>query len=335
MIHKVIKKRDLQKFLRNLRTKKLYAPVKDEEGKIEFKLVNDLKEITFEFTNTLKPVKSLFIPQTETIFMADKKGIHTPKVSNLGVVFGVRPCDAKSIQVLTKVFEKDREDPYFLQKKKNLSMIGLACTSPGENCFCSSLGLGPFSTDGLDMLFADIGEKYYVEVVSKGGKKLVESNQELFSEPTKADRELRKKAQQNAEKKIARKLDVERVTAKLKHAFESAIWDEVSKICVGCGICTYLCPTCHCFDLTDELLEGKIFRVRTWDSCTFPYFTLQSSGHNPRPTRRERIRNRIYHKFQYLLENIGEIGCVGCGRCLENCPSGVNLIEVLSRVGES
>ena len=335
MTHKVIEKIDLQKFLRNLCTQNLYAPVKDEESKIEFKLVKDPKEITFEFTNTLKPVKSLFMPQTEMIFMADEKGIHTPEVMNGEVVFGVRPCDAKSVQVLTKVFEKDREDPYFLRRKKNFSMIGLACTSPGENCFCSSLGLGPFSTDGLDMLFADIGEKYYVEVVSKAGGKLVENNRELFSEPIEADRELRKIAQRNAEKKIAQKIDVERATAKLKHAFESAIWDEVSKICVRCGICTYLCPTCHCFDLTDEFLEGKIFRVRTWDSCTFPYFTLQSSGHNPRPTRRERVRNRIYHKFQYLLENIDEIGCVGCGRCLENCPSGVNLIEVLSRVGKS
>jgi len=335
MITKVMEKKKLQKFLSNLCNQKLFAPLKDEEGKINFGLVKDPAEVVLEFANVLKPVKSLLFPQTETIFEADEQGIHHPEVSENGVIFGLRPCDAKSVRLLRKVFEKDYKDNYFLQREGSYLKIGLACTVPGENCFCTSFGQGPFFNEGLDLLLADIGEKYYVEVLSEKGKKLVEENSELFLEPTEADMELRQIAQANAEGKIGREVNVKRASEKLGQAYDNALWDETSKICIGCGICAYLCPTCHCFDMTDEKVASRTRRIRTWDTCMFSYFTLQASGHNPRPTKKERLRNRVYHKFKYLLENFDEIGCVGCGRCLENCPSGVNLIEILSRVAES
>lgn len=335
MISKVIEKSDLQKLLRNLCTKNLYAPVEDREGKINFELVKDPKEVILEFANTLKPAKSLFLPQTEIIFEAGEEEIRARGIREGGVIFGLRPCDAKSVQLLRKVFEKDYKDPYFLQREENFLKIGLACTTPGENCFCTSLGLGPFSNEGLNLLLTNIGERYYVEALNERGEKLVEENPKVFSEPAEADVKSRQRAQANAEKKITQEINVEQVSEKLGEIYDSTLWDEVSEICIGCGICTYLCPTCYCFDLTDEEVEGKILRVRTWDTCMSSYFTLQSSGYNPRPARRERLRNRVYHKFNYLLENLGELGCVGCGRCLENCPVEVDLIEILSGVAKS
>ena len=269
MIAKIIEKENLKKFLCNLCAKNLYAPIRDKEGKINFELVENPAEIILEFANTLKPAKSLFLPQTEIIFEADEKGIRVPEVWKGGVIFGLRPCDAKSVQLLKKMFEKDYKDPYFLQREENFLKIGLACISPGENCFCTSLGLGPFSTDGLDLLFADIGKRCYVEVLSKKGQELVEENKEVFSEPTEADVKLKQTAQADAENKIMREVHVEQASEKLRQTYDSALWDEISKICVGCGICTYLCPTCHCFDLTDETVRGKILRVRTWDTCSF------------------------------------------------------------------
>jgi len=124
-------------------------------------------------------------------------------------------------------------------------------------------------------------------------------------------------------------IDTQAVASRLEEADVLEFWDAISEKCVGCSICTYLCPTCHCFDITDEIIEDKAVRLRTWDSCAFPLFTLEASGFNPRPSQRERFRNRILHKFAYIPENHGQIGCVGCGRCVDACPVNLDIRQVL------
>ena len=119
--------------------------------------------------------------------------------------------------------------------------------------------------------------------------------------------------------------------------FDSPFWDDESMSCIRCGICTYLCPTCHCFDINDEVissypLKGK--RVRTWDNCQFPDFTMHSSGHNPRPDKASRLRQRILHKYNYFVEKYGHYQCTGCGRCVSKCPVGIDIIEVLNKVND-
>jgi sulfhydrogenase subunit beta (sulfur reductase) len=117
--------------------------------------------------------------------------------------------------------------------------------------------------------------------------------------------------------------------------FESPFWDEQSLSCIRCGICTYLCPTCHCFDINDEIASSSPLRgerVRNWDNCQFPDFTMHSSGHNPRPDRASRLRQRILHKFQYFVERYQNYQCTGCGRCVSKCPVRIDIIEVLDKV---
>ncbi|NLW25671.1 MAG: 4Fe-4S binding protein [Clostridia bacterium] len=125
-----------------------------------------------------------------------------------------------------------------------------------------------------------------------------------------------------ADKDLAEKLEV---------IYRSPLWRELQEKCVNCGVCTFLCPTCHCFDLTDDQ-KGK--KVRSWDSCMFASFTKQASGHNPRPTGAERLRQRVMHKFRYFFENHGIFACVGCGRCVEKCPVNLDIREVLQRIKE-
>ena len=119
--------------------------------------------------------------------------------------------------------------------------------------------------------------------------------------------------------------------------YDDPFWDELHLKCLGCGACTYLCPTCHCFDIVDEgnAVRGK--RVRNWDTCQFALFTHHTSGHNPRQSGKERMRQRVMHKFNYFVENQGEIACVGCGRCVRNCPVNLDIravIEGIRRVTE-
>ena len=110
------------------------------------------------------------------------------------------------------------------------------------------------------------------------------------------------------------------------------MWERFSDRCLSCGICTFLCPTCHCFDIQDEMegFDGR--RARMWDTCMFSEYTLHTSGHNPRPTRKERTRNRISHKYSYFPEKFDVIACVGCGRCINYCPVNIDLLDILEDV---
>ena len=101
--------------------------------------------------------------------------------------------------------------------------------------------------------------------------------------------------------------------------------------CLACGACSFLCPTCHCFDIQDEVTAEGGVRFRCWDTCQFGEFTRMGAGHNPRPTQKERVRQRVSHKFKYLVEEFGRLGCTGCGRCVEACPVNIDIRSVLAR----
>jgi ferredoxin len=181
-----------------------------------------------------------------------------------------------------------------------------------------------------------MGDTYYVESVTKKGEDLIRKASSLFKEPVEADKTEKKKLKSRAEKEINRKIpEINKIPGKLEKMFDSNFWNDESLSCIRCGICTYLCPTCHCFDINDETksnspLEGE--RVRTWDNCQFPDFTMHSSGHNPRPDRASRLRQRTLHKFQYFTKLHKTYQCIGCGRCVSQCPVGIDIIEILNKV---
>ena len=182
----------------------------------------------------------------------------------------------------------------------------------------------------------DLGDKYLLESLTEKGHKLINLAKNIFREPEVKDREDVEKIQADSEKKIKRQIkDIKEIPPKLKEMFESSFWNEESLSCIHCGICTYLCPTCHCFDINDEVASSspiKGERVRTWDNCQFPDFTMHSSGHNPRPDKDSRLRQRIFHKFQYFVEKYQNYQCTGCGRCASKCPVGIDIVEVLNKV---
>ncbi len=113
------------------------------------------------------------------------------------------------------------------------------------------------------------------------------------------------------------------------------MWGDLTETCLGCGVCTYLCPTCHCFDICDEAATAAGERIRVWDSCQFPLFTQEASGANPRPSGKERFRQRIMHKFSYLPKERDMAGCVGCGRCVAECPVNLDIREVLEKLSQA
>jgi ferredoxin len=324
-------------FLSALSDYEVWAPVKKDSATL-FDRLEDVTTLSLDLENQPVISKKVVFPQNEPLFSYDRKGTVTETDLNAGkdtIVFGIRPCDARSFTLLDPVFEGDVPDPYYLTRRSKAVLVGIACTDPFVNCFCTSIGGNPFGREGLDLLFIDCDDAYAVEVVTDRGKDITDKTSSLLSPAVPEDSIQMAQLAQESSDKISRHVDLSGLPEKLASLFEHPIWKEFALKCIGCGICTYSCPTCYCFDMQDETTINRGRRVRTWDSCMFPEYTLHASGHNPRPSRTERFRNRLYHKFKFNQDNFGAYSCVGCGRCISLCPVNIDLIDYLSRVKET
>ena len=121
---------------------------------------------------------------------------------------------------------------------------------------------------------------------------------------------------------------------KLNEMFNSPKWAKLSEACLGCGTCTFVCPTCQCYDIRDYDTGHGIQRFRCWDSCMYSDFTMMAHGTN-RPDQMQRFRQRFMHKLIYFpSNNDGMYSCVGCGRCVSKCPISMNIAKVIKALGE-
>jgi ferredoxin len=327
-------KKDFEYFLKELmETHDLFAPVRMTEGVSVFKKIDRPEEVNLSQLVPQKSSKEAFFPQSEAMFRYEMAENQRPVISEQPaekerILLGARPCDIEAISITEKVFVgKDYTDVYFLEKRKKTTVIGLGCNRPLSTCFCSSTGGGPFNRAGSDLFFTDLGEAHLVELLTEKGMAFRKNR--FFGEADPKDLILMKEIEEKASQKVDRSIPVEGIEKRLDLMVDSPFWDRVHEKCLGCGVCTFLCPTCHCFDITDEAVNQKGQRVRNWDSCLFPIYSLETSGHNPRPTGRERTRQRLMHKFNYYPKNFGRVACVGCGRCIQYCPVQFDIREAL------
>ncbi len=344
-MEKTLSKKTFPQWLKKLTSWKVYVPQKDKEGRWNY-VEADGEPAGLDVLQTTLPSKKILFPQSEVFLEfsevkeGDKEILEVREIlppAKAQVIFGVRPCEARAAWLLDGVFGSDPKDAYYWKRRDQTTIVGFACTPPpSENCFCTSVEGSPYAEEGSDILLTDLGDKYFVRALSGKGEALIKAAANLFENPKPEDRKRLKTVQAESEKGIKRELKGARTVSKeLKSLFDSPFWDEEAMSCLRCGICTYLCPSCHCFDINDEIdnsnpLQGK--RVRTWDTCQFPDFTMHSSGHNPRPDKASRLRQRLLHKFQYFVQVYDKIMCVGCGRCITLCPVGIDIIKVLDKV---
>lgn len=336
---RVLEKNDLKKFIEVLLDAyRIFGPVKTACGE-EFLEVKEPHLLRLDYQNTHRSPKHLFFPQTETLFYFAShgdthhtKGRDNPSPDSSSILLGVRPCDAAAISCLDAVFEgNDYHDPYYTQKRDNTVIIGLSCTHPAATCFCTSVDCGPDSPAGADMLWFDLPERYFIQVMTQKGEEIIQRAHTLFRRSTLQDEEGKEEVVKNARQEISKIFNVDGLVKKIDN-FDASCWERIHDKCLGCGICTYFCPTCHCFDITDDCSGSRGRRIRTWDSCMFPSFTQHASGHNPRPTQKERMRQRIMHKFNYAMKNNKCLFCVGCGRCIAHCPVNLDVRYILSSI---
>jgi ferredoxin len=334
-------KREFGPFLQSLIEEyDFYAPVQAAEGISIYKKIAHPEEVNLSNLNPRKPLKEVFFPQSEMLLCYEKTGkqnkiLSSEEVKRERMVLGARPCDIEAVSMIDEVYAgKEYTDVYFVNKRKGTTIIGMACDHPLSTCFCSSTGGSPFARKGSDVFMIDLGEAYLVELITENGKRL-QKNRHL-KEASPEDLTLAGKIEEKAAKKASShpqaSVPVSGIEKKLDKIVEGPLWDRLQEKCIGCGTCTFLCPTCHCFDIVDETGRDRGQRVRHWDSCLFPIYSQETSGHNPRPTGRERTRQRIMHKFNYFPKNSGRIACVGCGRCIIYCPVNFDIRQAIEEI---
>ena len=335
MTEKLISHSNLDRLLARLRERgAVYAPAEDEAGDVALAEASCTESVVLEYGNFRLSPKAFFLPQNQTLLrFKDGKAEEASPPDQETFLFGVRPCDARALLALDEVFmDGERRDPYYARLRANTAVIALACTRPMSSCFCTSTGGGPGDGAGADVLAVGLDAGLLLRAQTARGEELLSSVADLLADATPAAAEEAEERIRAAEDQIA-PVEVDQIAERLRDAYDSPLWETASQKCLGCGTCSFLCPTCHCFDITDEVRGGTGRRVRTWDCCAYPLFTLHASGHNPRPTPKERWRQRIMHKFRYAVENVDRLFCVGCGRCIRSCPVSMDLRTVLKEVG--
>lgn len=312
----------------------LYIPTDREDGASEYKKYESGMKLSKNL-NTLRSAKDFFFPQTENLadFKMEGKKIEVIDVreeSEDFVIFGVRACDARSFTILDKVFLSEPVDSYYKNRRDHGTVVTMACTKPAETCFCGTFGIDPTEPEGDAACWSD-GESIFFKANNEKGQAFIDSVASLLEDgdTAKLD-EVKAKT-----KEILGKLPLANLSTDafggdtLMEHFNSEKWAELSESCLGCGTCTFVCPTCQCYDIRDFDTGHGIKRFRCWDSCMYSEFTKMAHG-NIRNSQLERFRQRFMHKLVYFpSNNNGEFGCVGCGRCLSKCPISMNIVKVM------
>jgi ferredoxin len=320
----------------------IYAPVLSSSNHVNFKKISRVDEISLDYLNSTIPPKEIWFPKVETLFEYEIRGKDIKVIPPRGsidrktIVFGIRPCDAASFRLLGKFFDFSTfKDDLFKKHKENTILVGLKCNDPKKTCFCTSVNGNPHKKDDLDVALTDIGDKFLIEAVTQEGESILK-NIPFLTEASSKDLEKVKQAANKAEQGLVTKINVNGASTIVNNNFYNALWEEISTTCLGCGSCSFLCPTCHCFDIVDEndYANHRGRRIRIWDTCQSTLFTIHTSGYNPRPSQKERCRQRIAHKFCYYPNNYEVIGCVGCGRCIIDCPVNNDVRDILQKINK-
>lgn len=295
------------------------------QGNTFYKSLNksELDNINLHLTNTDLSAKNWFFPPSETLFTIvrnESYQIIPPSLEREAIFLGIRPCDAKGIALIDKVFLAEPTDVFYQERRDKTTLIGLACSKPGPECFCTSLGGNPRDPTYLDVLFTETTDGYIVELITDKGKKLF------------VDAPLQEAEVEPPTLPTVNLVPTENITEIMPQVFNNSYWDRVADRCVHCNICAYVCPCCYCFDIRDYRSKSKIERIRSWESCQSPGFTRFAGGYDPRPTKGTRLRQRWYHKFLYFPQRFGDVKCTGCGRCVRNCPVNIDIREIITNV---
>ncbi len=317
-------------------TRELYLPVKTA-GQTNFAAWSEDAEVDLDTLKTVKSAKDAFFPQSEGLYTVKKEGkkmsVEPERLKEQEfVVFGMKACDVKGLEVLDKVFLSDPVDTFYAARRDHGTVVAMACHEPEETCFCKVFGVDA-ANPASDVAVWTVGDELYWKALTEKGEALTESVKELLTEDGAGEAAV--EAEKENIHKIVEKLPYMNLSLEgwngdaLSEKFDSPVWEELYKPCLACGTCTFVCPTCQCYDIKDYTAGNSVSRYRCWDSCMYSDFTMMAHGNN-RTSQMQRFRQRFMHKLVYYpANNNGMYSCVGCGRCVEKCPQALNIVKVV------
>ena len=312
----------------------LYLPVRSA-GKTNFAFWTEDAEPDLDTLKTVKSPKDAFFPQSETLYTCRREGqklrVEPEELVNQDfVVFGMKACDVRGVQVLDQVFLKDPVDSFYAARRHHGTIVSLACHAPEESCFCKVFGIDCAAPEG-DVATWIVGGFLYWQPQTKKGEALTELVSDLLEEAESGPVE----QEQEAIRAIVEQLPYTSLSLEgwnggaTAEKFDDPRWEQLYKPCLACGTCTFVCPTCQCYDIKDYDTGKGVQRYRCWDSCMYSDFTMMAAA-NSRTTQMQRFRQRFMHKLVYFpANNDGMYSCVGCGRCVEKCPAHLNIVKVI------
>lgn len=337
-MYQIKKDRLPELFAAMAKTQDLFLPIRKAD-QANYGLWTEDVQVDLDTLKTVKSGKDCFFPQSETLYNCKKEdgklSIDPAKLTDEPfVVFGMRACDVQGLKVLDNVFLNDPVDSFYAARREHGTVVAIACHEPEETCFCKVFGIDA-ANPAADVAAWFVGEELYWKALTEKGEALTKSVKELLTDADEqAVEEEKKQIQAIIEKLPFSHLDLSRFTPeRTMELFDSPLWEEMYQPCLACGTCTFVCPTCQCYDIKDFNTGSGVQRYRCWDSCMYSDFTMMAHG-NMRTSQMQRFRQRFMHKLVYYpANNDGMFSCVGCGRCVSKCPASLNIVKVIKKLG--
>jgi ferredoxin len=285
---------------------------------------------------TVIPAEGELGPNGEAALPHESIQVEALNEAPLQVIFGLRPCDARGFVQMDRVmggYGGFYYDPLYNKRREATTLLAVTCAAPRSTCFCTTVGGCPAGHEGVDALFTQVDGGFVIETFSEKGEAATATAGSALADATDAQVMAANEVKALASTKVDVPFALDGVRDRLHDNIEDKRWHDLAMRCISCGTCTYVCPSCYCFSVNDEIVETKGERYRCWDNCFNPQYTEETSGHNARAEKAKRFRNRFSHKFWYYPDKYDSLLCSGCGRCIMHCPTRIDIREVLRVMG--
>jgi len=320
----VIHNKDIGKFILEIAEKlPVYGPIEDKTGtktRFRFGRIRRAKDYSMIYGPTVIPPKKYLFPAKEDVMKFEKGEILPPSNKDF-VVFGVNKKDGEGIFYLDEIYNHPVPEAHYIDRRKHMKLIIVDSLPPSNNVTCDlylqlvdaeHLSAYPFTEYGESLI---TGNPLFGKEGDVGTISVRHMPDDVLFHP--------------------------RLAEIVENSRESKIWDELAKVCFNCGICSYVCPLCYCYEQEDRIdITGNVGndikggRERRWDSCMLPDFAALPFK-DFRDTHKDRIYNWYFHKFVRMPSEYGFPGCVDCGRCIVYCPARINYRKVLKSLIEN
>lgn len=309
----------------------------DKPDRYEFKPLKLPGNLRLDYDVAIQAPKKYFQPPSEQLLVFDSQQ-HYQSVLNDEefYILGVHPYDMHAINQNDKLFSQGHYDVHYFARREAATIIACDVVNASGDVFAASMGTAVVE-EGFDILLTDTGSFYVMEVATEKGRRAAKLSPHI-QKADDGDIATREKVWEVNKRRLNKhrlKCTVGHLPKMLSRAYDHPVWEEKARTCFGCGSCTQVCPTCYCFNVKDDfnwdLESGK--RQREWDSCQLKGFTKVAGEFEFRRKRSQRFRHRFYRKGQYIPEKIGQVACIGCGRCVSAClPDIANPVNVYNRL---